>query len=320
MLLFVSLLLLTVFSTSSQVRIQETVEMNDRIIEFETYNGRIDGEFKEYFCEKKGVKQRVLAEGQIKDNYRIGLWKIYHPTNENEVVLELLFTSPFRYERKKFPYEDNNFANFIYQNLNPPLGFDSLNCRILDTITFANIHLFKKIWREIKKENNPLLFTNDVQLHWNRIISDSINIMFTSDNFSSLLEGNREINSNELIVGYKIKEDHIIDKNRLIGEYRILGLAPVVLDSLTGEKRELGWFKYPEIRSELKNVNFQLEKVLTNLDEVLIKRIFSSQIYNTSNKKADLSWNPSIYYVDISLLLLEHNFWLYYSAYLDDYY
>jgi hypothetical protein len=317
-LLIIILSLVVSVKIMSQNRVLQTVVIDEKLIEFETLDGRLDGAFNVYNADTSSGKKRILAEGHIKNNCRSGIWKIYHPKNIGEVVLEREYTSLFRYKMTKYPMQNNSLVGFIHNNLNPYLGFDSLNCRKLDYISAANVQQSNRFWRELTKEKNALLFSERLTKEWNKIMQDENVKIYGTDDFKYVLE-ERPVNiSTESIISFRIKEDYVFDKNRLIGEYRILGLAPVIYDSLTRENREIGWFYYPQIRSSLVKVNLEFENEQINVDEVFLNRIFSSFVYKTSRINSDENTKTTNHYLDLSMLLFEHNCWLFYAGYLTE--
>ena len=92
------------------------------------------------------------------------------------------------------------------------------------------------------------------------------------------------------VVGYKLKEDHIFDKQRGVMEVRIMGIAPVVAsrgdDGEIRGHRTLFWLYYPESRHVLASSHAFLrhnDAEQRTFDEIFTKRLFSGRVTKVSN-------------------------------------
>lgn len=92
------------------------------------------------------------------------------------------------------------------------------------------------------------------------------------------------------VVGYKIKEDHIFDKQRGVMDVRIIGIAPVVVsrgeDGEVRGQRTLFWLYYPECRyifASARAFNRHNDAEQRTFDEIFTKRFFHGQVVKVSN-------------------------------------
>jgi gliding motility associated protien GldN len=129
------------------------------------------------------------------------------------------------------------------------------------------------------------------------------------------------------IVGYKLKEDWIFDKQRSERYVRIIGLAPVYLNKSleTGEVKgvkELFWLYFPECRYVFANhdvFNLHNDAMRMSFDDLFAKRMFSAYVVKEENvynreiqdyaKGIDALLESE--HIKNDLFLLEHDLWHY---------
>jgi gliding motility associated protien GldN len=92
------------------------------------------------------------------------------------------------------------------------------------------------------------------------------------------------------IVKFRIKEDWIFDKQRSVFEPRIIGIAPLfrqkVGDDITLDYQPAFWIYFPEARHVLATkeaFNRNNDATSLSLDDIFLKRLFSSYIVKESN-------------------------------------
>jgi len=88
------------------------------------------------------------------------------------------------------------------------------------------------------------------------------------------------------VLKYRLKEDWYFDKQKSSLEVRIIGMAAYEWDSDKEAFRELFWVYFPACRTYLATngvFNFKNDKEQRNMDEVFMKRMFSSTIVKESN-------------------------------------
>ena len=135
---------------------------------------------------------------------------------------------------------------------------------------------------------------------------------YDTSNFSIVSENNPLQHGKVDIIGVRIKEDFFFDKNRKLSETRILGLAPIYIDSTTNIKKEICWFYYPEIRKIF--VQIKEPQLNTNLEKLLSERNFYGEIYKAADRfdrMDDDDRRNELKSLDIELLMTEHDIWLY---------
>ena len=134
-----------------------------------------------------------------------------------------------------------------------------------------------------------------------------------------------QVQSNE-IVGYKLKEDWIFDKQRSERYVRIIGLAPMKLrKSDSGEivgTKELFWLYFPECRYVFANYdvfNMHNDAQRISFDDLFQKRMFSAyvikeeNVYNRSIEDYAKGLDALLESERIKndLFVLEHDLWHY---------
>lgn len=133
---------------------------------------------------------------------------------------------------------------------------------------------------------------------------DAFNTPLAPDSANSAALGTVEVSNNktgtvstvvndfnpEAFLKYRIKEDWIFDIKRSIFEPRIVGIAPLRLNSTTNEWQPIFWVYYPEAREVLSKsrlVNARNDASTLSFDDFFIRRLFSSYIVKESNPGDD---------------------------------
>src|SRR6185503_12977883 len=122
--------------------------------EYHTKNGLFDGKYVSHY--PNGQK---MAEGEFKDNLKVGKWNVWDSTGK--IHVEHLVTVD--------SLKSNADGYFSYT----PLKED-------------DIVVLKRVWRNIYKENNPVLFNNPdlFETLYKLIQTDSI-ILFRDEDFQN---------------------------------------------------------------------------------------------------------------------------------------
>jgi len=95
------------------------------------------------------------------------------------------------------------------------------------------------------------------------------------------------------VVRFRIKEDWIFDKQRSVFEPRIIGIAPMIKEKVTGSNLNLDyqpafWIYFPAARQVLvthEAINGHNDATDLSFDDVFLKRLFHSYIVKQSNDK-----------------------------------
>jgi gliding motility associated protien GldN len=95
------------------------------------------------------------------------------------------------------------------------------------------------------------------------------------------------------VVKFRIKEDWIFDKQRSVEEVRIVGIAPLIKQKVSGANLEFDyqpafWIYFPAARQVLVTkevVNHNNDATGLSFDDVFTKRLFASYIVKQSNDK-----------------------------------
>lgn len=133
---------------------------------------------------------------------------------------------------------------------------------------------------------------------------DAFNTPLSPDSANSAALGTVEVSNNktgtvstvvndfnpESFLKYRIKEDWIFDIKRSVFEPRIVGIAPLRLNSTTNEWQPIFWLYYPEARellSKSRLVNSRNDASTLSFDDFFIRRLFNSYIVKESNPGDD---------------------------------
>ena len=287
----------------------KSIELNGKLVEYTTRNGQLDGAFKVF---KKVNNEKIpLVRGEMKNNCRIGYWTVYDENVTNKIVLQRLYHSPLEFEQLIPKPSSNKLAACVQREINPPHGLDKNGCKENAYVSSADLIFSKRLYREILFENNKFS-SNGILKSLNDAIEKKEIICYDTSNFSVVSDKNPLHGFEGDIIGLRIKEDFFFDKNRKLSETRILGLAPIYIDSITNIKREMCWFYYPEIRKifvKIKDPNLN-----SNLDNLFLERNFFGEIYKTLDRfdrMDDDDRRNELKSLDIELLMTEHDIWLY---------
>lgn len=262
-------------------------------VEFQTRNGLMDGKYISYY--PTGKKK---AKGSFKNNLRVGRWQVWDSTG---AAVERII--------RRDTIGRNEDGYFPYPHLRE-----------------KDVYLECRVWRDLHRENNPLLFNNsfsDTLL--NRILRDSI-MVYSDEEFVSpiaydvlakfILSGDFDI------VQYKLKEDWFIDRTRGTTRFFQQGVCPVLIprNSQRGETIHLGWLYFPGLRPLLASQAVaDKEKVVMNMDDIFWYRRFNSIIYKETNVydkpvaalvKSEKQAMREAERIALSLIEWEHHYWL----------
>lgn len=245
--------------------------------EYETTSGRLNGNYVSYYT--NGKKK---AEGMFENNYRTGKWTVWDSTGR--IRMQRLYTDPFHFTR-----------------IVPPVPKDA-PIQLLNTSPYeicynakGYIHYFplqeravlwsKRIWRELKPSENPILFEQNKLFKVIRKGLSEKTLKAYSNKDDEFREELKQIPDTSAlqIIGYQIKEDTFFDKDRLVSESRIIGICPIAVNKKTKDTIALYWIYFPELRELLANEQVQVSKQINSLDDLFFYRYFYGQIYKESN-------------------------------------
>lgn len=289
-------------------------------IEFEMENIK-NGKFV-----SKYTNGTLYVEGNFKNNLRVGIWTVYdslgrkiHQRNYSKDFLS--FEKLYPQKEKKGPASlfDTSFYHTT-KNKDGLIPYFELKERMVIYST--------RLWRSLPSKDNPILYKKNLLYKsiFNFIIDSTSNSYCSSDeNFVNKLS-NMELKKfsldNYKIIDWKIKEDFILDAERMVSEARIIGICPVGIEKKTGDTTDLYWIYFPyarkvlsETKTKIKNDNGEIQ----SLDDLFFFRNFSSEIYKKSNvndkelKDYCKTKNEIMFErwrIEMELLEVEHQFWL----------
>ena len=126
--------------------------------------------------------------------------------------------------------------------------------------------------------------------------------------------------SPERIIKYKLKEDWFFDKERSVLDVRIIGMAPVIIDSTSSKEKILFWVYFPQARDVLKNYYVYDAKSTVGgntFDHLFMTRRFNAVVYKESSlydrKVEDYRFGTDALYesdkVKNTIRTFEHDVW-----------
>lgn len=228
--------------------------------EYHTKNGMFDGKYVSHYA--NGQK---MAEGDFKDNLRVGKWNVWDSTGKTHI--EHLVTVD---SLKK---NADGYFNYTY-------------------LKEADVVIAKRVWRNVYKENNQVLFNNPdlYQILYDLIQRDSVFLYRDEDFQNARARSDIKLNFSGVryeIISYRVKEDWFFDETRNKAEVRVLGIYPIVRQQDTQDEESIGfgWLYYPDLRKILAmhEAHDKHNPAITNLDEVFLFRHFTSQVYKEAN-------------------------------------
>ena len=248
--------------------VKDTLRLKYQI---DTLNGKFNGK-----CKIWDLNDVLLVSGRLKNNQKIGKWIFNYPDNSKNQIVRKYKSS---YQFNQLNPERKN-TQFQY----PVSKSDSLNYIIYPIVSDNEVFYSKISWRFIpKNKNNKHLFDNNRL--WNGLkkgIADNI-VAYSDSYFSETIDNSELIkkieNNNFEVVGYKIRDMFYCNSTYSISEIRILSICPVIK---TNDKlKELLWFYYPEIRSSISKIPYNLNDRVSTIEDVFHYRYFDSFIYET---------------------------------------
>jgi Gliding motility associated protein GldN len=290
---FLKLLPLLLCASTFAYATKQTLKIDKLNCNYEKDKGMLNGNYISYYPNGK-----VKAKGQFVNNNRVGQWLVYD--EQGNTVIDRNYTTSLDFTQKipsalKCTYNTNN---------------------TYDMLKGSGIWLDKRFFKEIKATNNEALINNRAFTNYVlNICSQKQTEIYEDDRFVHLKKVNENIDlSNGKIIGFKIKENAVIDINRFVLDYRLLGINPIVQNS-DGVSQELGWLFFPDL---LKNINAQNNASLNDAISLLLNRQYSAETYkaitmSSLTNNAEQYTIPKQYandYQDVSLIEKEHDVWL----------
>lgn len=222
---------------------------------FEKNKGLLDGEYKSYY--KNG---RLKSEGSFLQNNRFGFWVFYNADGSIHCTRDY---------KTNYSYEEKTAAN-ILKKVNWNAGQEW--CLIYE----KEVIIKKRYLSTMLQSDNESLFAGEFMI--NKIlqaVAASNTELFEDSRFVKRVDKDALFNKN--IVGFRLKEDRILDQTTQCLQYRIIGIAPLEYSRELKTYKELAWIYYPDFKSNIRKITLNTPlKFATNLLDVFEMRIFAS--------------------------------------------
>ena len=283
---------------------------------YQTNQGRIDGPYISYY--KNGIKK---AEGTFEKNYRKGQWTAWDATGK--IRMQRNYEDPFTF-KKLIPEPSKEKPAVLLDIPRYTLKYNKDGYIDFFHLEERMVFMSKRIWRFIPSDNNPLLFENNKILkilQQNAHLKNITTYNFSDDEFRKPIPA-VAIAASTKIIGLKIKEDWFFDTERLVSESRIIGLCPVVENTVTHDTTALYWVYFPEIRKYLAQEKIKdnnLPAYIKTIDDLFFYRYFSSTIYKEANvydrkisdySKTKKEIEKEAERIEMNLIEMEHDIWI----------
>lgn len=288
-------------------------------VEAKKSNGLFNGKYISKY--PNGV---IRAEGEYKNNIRVGIWKVYDTSGNviqsREYKNNLEYTRLYPRKAKQGPAQ--LFDTAVYQLKLNEKGFYDYYILQERMVMYS-----KRVWRTITPANNKLLFSkNKFYDQLIKYLSDSTKQSYCSkeENFKTQMKFSEVAklhSKNYQIISYKLKEDIIYDNERNLAETRIIGICPVGINKKTKDTSDLCWIYFPYIREALatQKVADKKHTLVQSMDDLFFFRYFSGDIYKESNiydsdlltqSTSENELKTRQTEIEISIIEMEHDFWL----------
>ena len=280
-------------------------------------NGMFNGDFRSWY-----VNGQKKAEGKFFNNQRIGKWQLWDSLGTLRVVRE--YTDGFTFTTQLLKAVDGaELPLSVYPKY--PIATNNLGEPDYPALEKHQILVFKDLWRMIDNTPENALLFQDNTVH--QVISNYIDIegnaVFDDYKFNHLLniDSLRKImrDPQMKIIGYRLYEGWNYFDPYQMSDYWIMGICPIVQHTTSGQKADLGWIRFNNLRGDLDAVVVKDSggKVMT-LDELIQANAFSSTIYKEANiydraiadyKKGD-DIITEAYRIEFDIWDMEHEMWM----------
>lgn len=289
----------------------------DRTIKcsYETSSGRIHGPYVSYY--KNGQKR---AEGKFENNYRAGKWTVWDSTGR--IRMQRDYTDPFTF-RRIVPQAPQEGPALLFMEPRYKISYNAEGFVDCFKLQERMVVWEKRIWRQIWRDENPLLFNENALFN---VLAENINSGAIQafhpkyDDFRTELDTKVSVSDYE-IIAYKIVEDSFFDNERLVSETRIIGICPVAVNKLNRDTADLFWVYFPAVRKYIAHKNVTGKEVpakVKTLDDLFFYRCFYGKITKEANMKdkaiseyaKGIEADKEAERIEISIIEAEHDIWL----------
>lgn len=302
-------LLLTIvasWSFTSSEKQEKTITIGSTKSIYQTSEGKLSGHYQSFYA-----NGNIKAEGYFENNCRIGKWIIWDSVGNKLAIRE--YSSPLEVTVIKLRGKAEIQSSFYTLKRNESGFYDFFN------LSESMVIQASALLRFIPITDNAILVKYKIfELLNNGIIKKQID--FYSDNQLQRKLTKVPNTANKKLIGYKIREDYVIDNQRKISEIRVLSICPVVVNA-ANDTLDLYWIFYPECRAILatqKVIEEGYPSYFNNLDDFFFFPALAGNYYwnesivsppkYPSNSIADrISISEKI---EIQLIEDEHDLWL----------
>lgn len=256
-----TLLFLSFFTFAAMAKKNTVVLADGTKCNYETEKGMLDGQYRSYYENGK-----LKAEGTFSQNNRLGFWVFYKPDGNIQCMRD--YKNNYSFDEKS---SDNKSKSV---NLNSNNSWTIIQEKDI-------IYRTRYISTLLESENTALFTTENLAENVIRAVKNSGKPVFTDSRF--VQTSSSDLPAGSRIIGFKIKEDRILDVATQVLQYRIVGIAPLIKSELSAESKlsEVYWIHYADIKNELstmmiKSINGHL--FCKTLLDIFEYRNFASEI------------------------------------------
>ena len=248
--------------------------------EYETTEMRLDGLYKSYY--KNG---KPKARGKFDNNCRIGKWTIWDSLGR--VRLQRIYKTPYDFKRviPKIPNDASVKLMMSQPAFTPTYSTQGY-------LNYPYIHEAAVYWQKRKyiylyQKNNPVLFENNklYNVVTSHILDTTLKCYkdeeFYEENYKETID-----TTHCILLGYKLKSDEFFNGDLLIMETRLIGICPVMYNSLTKDTIDLCWIYEPALRPFMAQISLNnsiVPQKIKTLDDVFFYKYYYGKIYREEN-------------------------------------
>ncbi len=320
---FILLFLQIINKTRLFAQQSNTFENEKHKCVYQLKNGVIDGKYQSFY--KNGVKR---CEGIISQNYRSGLWSVWD--SAGRLKMQRNYSNPFSYQRLFPPVSKHGpiplLSQPLYHLKHTEQGYIKKFRLRERAVVYANLR-----YREIPIKGNEHLFDT---VTWKKIIYDFKAGKITAyqpyliRNYNLDTLKPERFDTSQLkhikMIGFKIREEMVFDKDRLLAEYHIIDILPIWKrkDSLAKGDfwAEKLWFSFNDLRRYFAHAQLPARlqtPLVKTIDDAFFFRHFYGFAYmepeisgGYTRNSSDAEEGFNSIELDIELIEAENDLWI----------
>lgn len=310
--------------------IKKTVIVEGISINYYEVDGQLLGLYESHY--PNGVQK---SKGWYYKNQRVGTWEIWDSLGVKQI--ERNYVSPYRFTQS-FPKLKDEQAIILRDSRMVEFHRNEAGFIAYPFVQERSVLWSQRYWSRIESPDNLQLFRNNRLAHAlsEAVKNGSLKPFDTnSDQFIDSISREEFLKRNTGIVTvFELKSDVFYDLDRAIMSTRIIGICPIIVDTVDGIafERKLAWLYFPQVRSVLNEIHCYSEWELylyhrrnglkskqgsspQTLDDLFFFRSFVETIQGVSSYKGRTTFTPEeSESTGILHIEQEHDLWLHLNS------